>query len=418
MMFPKIWALFFDEDVTAWVKLAYSAKPEWRNRPFSDHDVQFYFKGVAELSIEFTENRGDQFRSQPRYFEHPRFRSSYLLYFLPLQCAKFSALFQKKKFELRQSLSQAKKHNRPFAVYDMGSGPGTASLAFLIFLSDEIESKKLSIDDLPPIRMTWFDSNSAVLKDGVELFKRYLKRAEWPESLISLETHAATWANAGRVLDGRNSGTDADGARLLLFGNVLNESERKKNAAIAPLLNQWLKSPVDTHAVFVEPAAKSTSQMLSQLRDDLLESEGRSQKLRIIGPCLHTGRCPLAHGRDWCHFSDAAQVPGRWFLEFSKKLGSERKFLKYSLLWLATSKDTSPQNTEHKRLVLSDTMTSRSGDATYLICEPNEPRKIRYSSSKRLHRGDIVDLRSLQKGSPAGPLSGASGSKVGYVKKK
>lgn len=422
-MFAKIWAPFFDEDVTAWVKTAYSQKSKYKDRPFSDHDAQFYFKGIDELSHAFTENRGDQFRSQqPRYFEHPRFRSSYLLYFLPLQCAKFSALFKKRTFELKQSIARAKKADRPLAVYDMGSGPGTASLAFLLFLADEIEREKLKVEDLPAIRFSWYDSNPGVLKDGIELFKRCLKRAKMPESLFSLETHVGPWVQAERELM-KNDPANADGARVFLFGNVLNESERKKSASVNEILTKWLNSEIESHAIFIEPAAKSTSQMLSQLRDDLLENERRSPQVRIVGPCLHAERCPLAQGRDWCHFSDAASVPGRWFLAFSKMLGSERKYLKYSMLWLATSKDTAPQNFEHKRLVLSDAMTSRSGDTAYLVCEPNEPRKIHFQSPKQLHRGDLLDLRTFKaepakKGSPAGSLSGASGSKVGYVKKK
>src|ERR1700746_3744114 len=84
--FPAAWSWFFDEAVPAWVKTHYSPKESWKNKPFSREDAKFFFRGVDELSEIFTEERS---RGIPDYFSHPKYRSAYLLYFLPLQAAKF-----------------------------------------------------------------------------------------------------------------------------------------------------------------------------------------------------------------------------------------------------------------------------------------------------------------------------------------
>src|SRR6185436_6635255 len=85
--------------VPSLVKSRFSPKEAWRDRPFSDKDGQFFFRGIEELSDQFTVDRPSRARTGkptriPAYFRHPRFRSAYLLYFLPLQAAKFNAVFQ------------------------------------------------------------------------------------------------------------------------------------------------------------------------------------------------------------------------------------------------------------------------------------------------------------------------------------
>jgi len=88
---PVSWSWFADEALPTWVKKKYSPKESWKDKPFSKEDSHFFFKGIEELSLLFTEERS---KNLPPYFQHPKYRSSYLLYFLPLQAAKFSTLFQ------------------------------------------------------------------------------------------------------------------------------------------------------------------------------------------------------------------------------------------------------------------------------------------------------------------------------------
>src|SRR5688500_7744702 len=89
--FPASWTWLVDEAGPALVKSRYSPRESWKTKPFTPDDARFFFRGVSELSELFTEERP---REMPAYFQHPKFRSSYLLYFLPLQAAKFLSIFR------------------------------------------------------------------------------------------------------------------------------------------------------------------------------------------------------------------------------------------------------------------------------------------------------------------------------------
>ena len=92
-----------------------------------------------------------------------------------------------------------------------------------------------------------------------------------------------------------------------------------------------------------------------QLRDQLLETETvEARPSSIWGPCLHAGRCPLAAGRDWCHFSVPVEVPGRWFKYFSRGLSSERQWMKFTYLWLAAPGSPARTLSSGIRRVISD----------------------------------------------------------------
>src|SRR5258708_1057160 len=89
--FPPATPWLIDEFIPSYVKSNYSPRESWKGKPFGKEDVQFFCKGVMELSELFTEERP---RQMPAYLQHPKFRSAYLLYFLPLQMAKFITVFQ------------------------------------------------------------------------------------------------------------------------------------------------------------------------------------------------------------------------------------------------------------------------------------------------------------------------------------
>ena len=137
----------------------------------------------------------------------------------------------------------------------------------------------------------------------------------------------------------------------------------------------------------VEPAFKSASQRLSQIRDELMPH-------RLWGPCLHEGRCPLANGRDWCHFSVPAELPGDFFKKFSIKLGSKREWLKFSFLWIAApyakdQKTILAEQTQPKIVrVVSDPMRTPSGNKNQL-CTPGMISWIK-TPLRPLYRGDVI----------------------------
>ena len=168
--------------------------------------------------------------------------------------------------------------------------------------------------------------------------------------------------------------------------------------------------------LFVEPAFQQSSQTLSRLRDHLFRHEILPPSpTSIWGPCLHAGKCPLAQGRDWCHFSVRTDIPGRWFKQFSRALGSERHWLKFSYLWIASPSALAPIAAAHLRRVISDplvekksrgtrTTTTRTGhtrtgkthskarlkNSSVLICEPEKPGRFPVTSESAILRGDLV----------------------------
>lgn len=142
----------------------------------------------------------------------------------------------------------------------------------------------------------------------------------------------------------------------------------------------------------MEPAFKVASQRVSQIRDELMMSDS---SLPIWGPCLHTSKCPLATGRDWCHFSVPSQLPGKLFKKFSIKLGGVREWLKFSFVWFA-SNDSKKDAKSPKDLVrvVSDPLRTKDGQMNQL-CRPE--RFEYYNSPKRtLHRGEVIRDPILQ----------------------
>ena len=379
--FPPAWLWFVDEAIPQWVKKAYSPRESWKDKPFSKEDAHFFFKGVEELSELFTEERS---RGIPQYFNHPKFRSSYLLYFLPLQTAKFLTVFQFHSGAIDAALDHGRKQG-VLRIADLGAGPGTASIAFLLNLLERGET------DIPPIELLWFDTNRSILEDGKALTETLASHFPKLRGKVTLRWTTATWWDAARTLE--------DEISLVILGHVLNESSGPKlNANELQWQKTWQALVKKAHGgglLIVEPAAKRPSQFISELRDRLIESGLYEANPALIwGPCPHAERCPLADGRDWCHFSVPAEVPGKWFREFSRGLGSERDWLKFSYVWFATPGYPGPRPDPKDKLIISDPLRrGQEGEADVLICEPETPGRTRLPKSARLFRGDVIRSR-------------------------
>lgn len=370
--FGPAWRWFFDDALVDWVKKTYSPKESWKAKPFSREDAVFFLRGVRELSDLFTESRPKRI---PQYLHHPRFRSSYLLYFLPLQAAKFYTLFWSASNATGVFLKDAKLSGEA-VVYDYGAGPGTASIALLLWMMEQPE------DRWPKkVKFRWIDQNEAILKDGKKLVEAILeKRPEWKDR-VEIQTLAQDWTRAIR--------NHSEKTTLVIFGNVLNETNADE-VDFAPLFENAGGAGI----LFLEPAFKKASQLLSQLRDQWLENGvvPRDQR-RIWGPCLHAGACPLSMGRDWCHFSVPIDIPGKWFKFFSKGLSEEREWLKFSYLWFSADRYRSEKAPAKSRLVVSDPLTKNPKEAKIvLLCEPEKPNRHRLKFGESAWRGDVIEI--------------------------
>lgn len=350
----------------------------------------FFSRGIEELSELFTEERS---RQMPAYFQHGKFRSSYLLYFLPLQAAKFLTLFDLHPAAIEAALAHGRKQG-VLRIADLGAGPGTASLAFLLKL---LNYPLKTGEELPPIELDWIDTNGTVMEDGKQLALTIGSHFSRLRGKVTVRTHVASWWDAPELVPAETS--------LLFLGHVLNEASGPKrqlpqqSAMWETLWTALIRDRARGGGVlFVEPAARMASHTLSQLRDNLIEAELiENSPSAIWGPCLHAGRCPMSDGRDWCHFSVATRIPGQWFREFSKALGSERQWVKFSYLWLATKDQPAPMPDPSLRRVISDPLSGGagrpgSGDSTVLICEPETPSRYPTTERKPLWRGDTVKI--------------------------
>jgi hypothetical protein len=401
--------------VTTWVKTRFSPKESWKNKPFSKEDSRFFFRGVEELSELFTEERS---RGIPAYFNHPKYRSAYFLYFFPLQAAKFVTVFQLHAKAFEAALEHGRKQGQ-LRIADLGAGPGTASVAALLQL---LQIATSTGEELPPIRLLWIDTNTSIMHEGKKLVEELVSHFTRLRGKVEIEIREAPWWKASQFISEPTS--------LMLLGHVLNESagpdrpirSRSQAETNATELerdeeNFELPEPGEDRwghhwqrifdlaagggTLIVEPASKRNSQFLSQLRDEFLE-RGLIEKSpsSFWGPCPQAEHCPLAHGRDWCHFSVQARVPGNWFLEFSKGLGSERQWLKFSYLWIASQHEGEKRPApmpENLRLVISDVLSSREGGdknaASILLCEPEIPGRLSVPRGSEIKRGDVLKLR-------------------------
>lgn len=399
--FPTYWHRFMDEFVPAWVKRQYSPRPSWKDKPFTRDDSIFFGKGVVELSELFTDERPSKI---PAYFRHERFRSAYLLYFLPLQAAKFIALFNLYR-PILASLPREELH-----VADLGAGPGTASVALLLSLMDS----KLALPK--KIVFHWWDTQEPILQDGKQLLQDFAETQPMLKGRIEVRLNTSSWEAA------------AEGTQrfdLILVGNVLNEG-RSVTPSIRKTQGRWnealeLEETSSTHLppptdprfelfaklrervgaggiLIVEPAFHGAAQTLSRIRNGLAQAH-EGPGIPWWGPCLHAGACPMARGRDWCHFSIPVEIPGRWFKSFSLRLGSERHWLKYSYLWLKPLQGAKeiPAPPADTRLVLTDSLRRKGSKvAMVLLCEPDTPRRVSFPDRLKVGRGDWVRTQGNQ----------------------
>ncbi|HAR43608.1 MAG TPA: hypothetical protein DCS07_13425 [Bdellovibrionales bacterium] len=383
--FPAAWLWLVDQTIPELVKDRYSPRESWKNKPFTQEDAHFFFKGIEELSERFTEERS---RGVLNYFLHPKYRSAYLLYFLPLQAAKFLTLFDQNKGAMEAAVDHGLKQG-VLRIGDLGAGPGTATLAALLWFLNWADKNKT---DLPKIEILWLDTNTTVMDDGRVLVEKLADGFPRLRGKVRLKTVDAPWWEVGRY-------TENQPFSLLILGHVLNEASGPMSSnSDEGRHEKWIKlwsTLVDLSAgggmMIVEPASRRTAQNLSQIRDQLFaDTLINNEEVRLWGPCLHAGLCPLSGGRDWCHFSFPTQIPGRWFREFSKGLGSERLWLKLSYLWIASAEYPSTVSDPRARRVISDPMGEDR--STLLLCEPEEAIHHKINPRAKIFRGDLIKI--------------------------
>lgn len=323
-----------------------------RTPDFTVADLNFFARGVAEVSAAFTVNRA---KLSKNYFNRKEFRSGYLLYFVLSNYPK-----------AWQCLQQIAAHTRfagrePVRVLDLGSGPGTASLATIDYWKAHAPTQ--------PLSLLAVDQNAEVLSDARRLCTG---RAHARVACKSLTTMLARKNLAAALRHERYD--------IVFLMNVLNElGDLEERQRIVTALCQHHLTP-DGVLIIIEPGLQRTTRDLMGLRDALFAAATQPDEpthlsthalanFHILAPCLHHDCCPMrAHNaRDWCHFALQWNRP-KIIADLDRLIGNNKEDIKYSYLILSNSAATSnPDLHTSAYRVVSSPLRSK-GKVEILLC--------------------------------------------------
>ena len=341
--------------------------------------------GVAELSRLFTKGR-DALGSD--YLKDPALVAAYLSYFLPVNLSKIQVLLH----ELPEDWHKT-PDDRRLRVLDVGSGPGTGSLAVLDWLNERAPGS------LRHLTVVAVDGSSDALSQARRLWTACLRELDIAEASLSL--HEADIACNGW----RNDAAQQGSYDLIIVANCLNElfgglpqSTKERSALLAGLLT--LLAPHGTMMI-VEPALRETSRALHQVRDQLLEEK----RCTVYSPCLHERNCPaLFHPDDWCHEERAWEPPAS-ITEIDREVGFIKDALKFSYLLLRTDGRTIAERSAATFRMVSE-LRKLKGDTRAWLCNELgrcEVGRLDRAGSDRnaawdhCQRGTIVRIEGLRR---------------------
>lgn len=357
----------------------FGKKYQAHQKSFNAKDLNFFLPAIADLSMQFTSERGKRAQN---YFNLKEYRSAYLLYFFLTNFAKITHCLQQ-MYDMGELPSEGK-----FSVLDLGAGPGTASIACAIFFSQHLPKVKLDI--------VAFEQNKGIAQDASALF---LQLAEKKHS-FKIFSERALPTQIDRLLKRKPF-------QLIIAANMLNEfsSVQQQHELTRFLCEKYLAE--NASLLLLDPALQKSTRELMQLRDLLLnvseDSRPQSANLKVLAPCLHQGPCPMLKWskRDWCHFYVEWECP-KLIRDIDHAIGNKHDYLKMAYMILKKQKredvDIARGNISWR--VVSSPMNSK-GKAELLLCGENERlqrithfdkdlahRKVRHFNTAK--RGDII----------------------------
>lgn len=356
---------------------------------------QSIIKAVLRLSEMFT--RSGQAGSRV-YFEDPQLRAGYLVYYLPVNLAKVQVLLD----ELQSVLPVAP--DQDFRVLDLGGGPGTGVLGVL----DWCLSKSVRVPST--LHMIAADRSPQVLRASIEIWQAYSDQQR-EQSIPPLKT---VECNLERSLPSAiREGGGVNGYQLIIVQNLLSELFEgstdpvgQRTALVSELLN--CLAP-EGSLMLIEPATRSASRELHQVRDNLLAGRHCS----VYAPCLHDAPCSaLVKPDDWCHEERKWESPA-WIAQVDRQVGLIKDALKFSYVILRKDgKTLVPRNPDYHRVVSE--LRVMKGEKRVWLCDQTGRSEIgrqdKESSVSNVafddwHRGAIIRvsdiIRKERKGRPA-----------------
>jgi hypothetical protein len=290
-------------------------------------------EAIKELSKLYTTTDGEK----SDIWDRADYKAGYLAYFLPLNYIRLSVLAS----EARSLgfLDDVK------TIVDVGSGPGTAELAF--YDHDLLNDREFL--------------NFEASDRAVELHEAFFQnhRVRKPKRLFSLE--------------------DTPQKSLGIFSYSLNE------------MNDFTQFSKFDSLMILEPSTHQEARKLMKLRQELMDNG-----YHIWAPCTHKGECPLLkHSKkDWCHFRVFWERP-LWMQQLEQPLGFNNRTLTYSyLLAKKTPNVTAVDNNKIARIV-GDTLDEK-GKTKQAMCRSDEREFVswlhRHKDIENIPRGSVIEL--------------------------
>lgn len=341
---------------------------------------------VMELSQLFTRERKSLALS---YLDHGPNRLAYLAYFLPVNLAKVQVLLDEMPAPGRKADVPAK----PFTVLDVGSGPGTASLAVLDWV------RRTPSMSRTPLEVVAVDHSSQALKDCERLWADYvgIERME----AVRLKTVRVDLERCNQQADLKR-GT-APPYDLIVLANTLNElfphshdPILKRAELVRDLLGLLDQSGT---LMIIEPALRETSRHLHLVRNRLLEDK----LCTVYSPCLHEHPCPaLIKDTDWCHEERPWTIPPL-VAAIDRKVEFIKDALKFAYLLLRKDGRTIVERSPDVYRVVSELRSMKGEKRAWLCNETGRPevgRLDRMQSPSNAtfdgwHRGAIVRIEEI-----------------------
>jgi ribosomal protein RSM22 (predicted rRNA methylase) len=154
--------------------------------------------------------------------------------------------------------------------------------------------------------------------------------------------------------------------------------------------------------IIIEPALKTTARRLMELRNTIIDNE----KLNILLPCLHHGRCPLYDlrgGKEWCHQSVRWKSP-EYLQVINQDLNREISVLKFSYLVLSQLAYTVLQGYS----VISSLLKEKGKKKCYLCTPVRRIELIRLDKHRSscnqefgdINKGDVIAVDRVEKKQP------------------
>jgi ribosomal protein RSM22 (predicted rRNA methylase) len=344
-------------------------------------------QAVSDLSRLFTKERQELSRS---YLKDPATVTAYLSYFVPVNLAKIQVLLDEMPTDRQQE---------QFSVLDLGSGPGTGSLAVLDWWH-----RRQCVGSVEVVAV---DNSPSALTQATQLWNRYCQAAGI--TAASFQSHKEDLEQAAWIQQTRLRAP----FDIIILANSLNEiyaDAKDPIGARSKFVTEALAllAPSGTMMI-VEPALRETSRALHHVRDRLLQEK----ECTIFSPCLHENSCPaLVNPYDWCH-EERTWEPPPSIQEIDKEVGFIKDALKFSYLLLRKDGKTIVERRPDVYRVVSE-LREMKGEKRAWLC--NEQGRHEVGRQDRLaspqnkafdawHRGVIVQVERIVRKEKGGKIS-------------